>query len=120
MLIDNGISGFLFDPAKPEELADFFKLVDGMSETERRQIGSDAQEAVKTHLNEEKILNLLEGSYRDAIGRGVTTSKEAGLASLLSPGSECIASHTDRIWQRDLLKAILFVKVYFKKIILRA
>jgi hypothetical protein len=72
---------------------------------------------VKTHLNEEKILNLLEESYGDAIKRGVTTSKEARLASLLSAGSECIASHPDRIWHLDVPRAFLNAKRFVKKMI---
>ena len=117
MLIENGRSGFLFDPAKPEELADSLKLVAGMLEAERVEIGFSAQEAVKTHLNEEKILNLLEESYGDGIKRGVTTSKEAWLASLLSAGSECIASHPDRIWHLDVPRAFLNAKRFVKKMI---
>ena len=105
MLIENGRSGFLFDPAKPEELPDSLKLVAGMLEAERVEIGFSAQEAVKTHLNEEKILNLLEGSYRDAIKRGVTTSKEAWLASLLSAGSEQVAPPKLNLAQRAIRKA---------------
>jgi len=105
MLIQHGISGFLFDPAKPEELAASLKLVAGMLEAEMVKIGFSAQEAVKTHLNEEKILNLLEESYGDAIKRGVTTSKEAWLASLLSAGSEQVAPPKLNLAKRAIRKA---------------
>ena len=104
MLIQHGISGFLFDPAKPEELADSLKFVAGMLEAEMVKIGLSAQEAVKTHLKEEKILNLLEGSYGDAVKRGVTTSKEAWMASLLSAGPEQVAPPKLNLAQRALRK----------------
>jgi glycosyltransferase involved in cell wall biosynthesis len=117
MVIEHGKSGLLFDPAKPEELAACLNRIVEMSAVDRNEMGHKAQEVVKTLLSEERILNLLEGSYGDAIKRGVTTSKEAWLASLLSAGSECIASHPDRIWHRDVPKAALNAKKIVKKMI---
>lgn len=105
MLIENGRSGFLFDPAKPEELADFFKLVAGMSEAERKQIGADAQEAVKTHLNEETILNLLELSFGNAIKLGAMTRKNDWLEALLSAGPVQVATPNLNLVQRAIRKA---------------
>ena len=105
MLIEDGISGFLFDPAKPEELADSLKLVAGMLAAEKAKMGQNSQEAVKTHLNEEKILNLLEESYSNAIKRGVMTSKEAWLEALLSAGNELAAQPKLNLAQRAIRKA---------------
>jgi glycosyltransferase involved in cell wall biosynthesis len=105
MLIEHGHSGFLFDPEKPEELAAYLKLVTGMSEAERLKMGLNSQDAVKIHLDEGRILNLLEGSYGDAIKRGVTTSKEAWLASLLSAGPEQLAPPKLNLAQRAIRKA---------------
>ena len=105
MFIEDGVSGFLFDPAKPEELAGHLKQILEMSAVDRNEMGHKAKEAVKTHLNEEKILNLLEGSYGDAIKRGVTTSKEAWLASLLSAGPEQVAPPKLNLAQRAIRKA---------------
>ena len=105
MLIEDGISGFLFDPAKPEELAGHLKRILEMSAVDRNEMEHKAQKEVKTHLNEEKILNLLEGSYRDAIKRGVTTSKEAWLESLLSAGSEQVAPPKLNLAKRAIRKA---------------
>lgn len=85
MLIEHGHSGFLFDPAKPEELARCLKKVFEMGNSERLEIGRRAQEAVKTHLNEAKILNLLEESYFEVIKKGATIHIDAWLESLLSP-----------------------------------
>jgi glycosyltransferase involved in cell wall biosynthesis len=105
MLIGHGFSGFLFDPAKPEELADSLKLVTGMSEAERVKMGLNSQDAVKTRLDEGKILNLLEGSYGDAIKRGVTGSKDAWLEALLSAGPEQLAPLQLNLAQRAIRKA---------------
>ena len=105
MLIENGRSGFLFNPARPEELADSLKLVAGMLAAEKAKMGQNSQEAVKTHLNEEKILNLLEESYSNAIKRGVMTSKEAWLEALLSAGNELAAQPKLNLAQRAIRKA---------------
>ena len=87
MLIEHGESGFLFDPAKPEELADCLRIVAGMSIGERLSIGLKAQETVKTLLREERILNLLEDSYREVTKIGSTSRMDEWLESLLSPGA---------------------------------
>jgi glycosyltransferase involved in cell wall biosynthesis len=105
MLIEHGISGFLFDPAKPEELADSLKCVPEMLEAERVKMVFSAQEAVKTLLDESRILNLLEKSYRYARKRGVTTSKENWLVSLLSAGPEQVAPLQLNLAQRAIRKA---------------
>ncbi len=102
MLIQHGISGFLFDPAKPEELADSLKFVDEMSEAKRVQMGFSAQEAVKTHLNEEKILNVLELSYGNAIA---IKSKDAWLEALISAEAEQGALPNLNLAQRAIRKA---------------
>ena len=105
MLIKHGLSGFLFDPAKPEELADFFKFLAGMSVADRNEMGRNSQEAIKTLLDEDKILNLLEQSYGDAIKKGASTSKDDWLASLLSPGPKHTASPKLNLAQRAIRKA---------------
>ena len=105
MLIEDGVSGFLFDPAKPEELANSLKLVAGMLEAGRLKMGRNSQDAVKTHLNEERILNLLEESYGDAIKRGVATNKEAWLESLLSVRPGQVAQIKLNLAQRAIRKA---------------
>jgi len=105
MLIEDGVSGCLFDPAKPEELAGHLKQILVMSALDRNEMEHKAQEALKAHLSEEKILNLLEGSYWDAIKRGVTTSKDAWLASLLSAGPDQVAPPKLNLAQRAIRKA---------------
>jgi glycosyltransferase involved in cell wall biosynthesis len=85
MLIEHGQSGFLFDPAKPEELAACLNRIVEMSAVDRNEMGHKAQEAVKTLLSEERILNLLEGSYKEAIEKGTPQRIDEWLESLLSP-----------------------------------
>jgi len=105
MLIQDRISGFLFDPQRPEDLAACLKRVVEMPVVKRNEIRQNSQAAIKTLLGEEKSLNLLEGSYRDAIKRGVTTSKEAWLESLLSAGSEQVAPPKLNLAKRAIRKA---------------
>jgi len=105
MLIQHGISGFLFDPAKPEELAGYLKQILEMSPVERNEMARNSQEAIKNLLGEDKILNLMEKSYGDAIKRGVTTSKDAWLASLLLAGAEQVAQPKLNLAQRAIRKA---------------
>ena len=87
MLIEHGHSGFLFDPAKPEELAACLNRIVEMSAVDRNAMGHKAQEAVKTLLSEERILNLLEGSYKEAIEKGTPQRIDEWLESLLFPGA---------------------------------
>jgi len=54
-LIANGKSGFLFDHTVKGDFARVLKTVLGLSESERTEIGKQAQEAAKAHLNFEKI-----------------------------------------------------------------
>ncbi len=86
MLIEHGRSGFLFDPAKPEELAVCINQVHQMSCEERSQLGGKAHAAVKTLLDEQRILNLLEESYFEVIKKGATVYIDTWLESLLLPG----------------------------------
>ena len=85
MLIEHGRSGFLFDPEKPDELAACLNRIVEMSAVDRNEMGRKAQEAVKALLSEERILNLLEGSYKEAIEKGTPQRIDEWLESLLSP-----------------------------------
>jgi glycosyltransferase involved in cell wall biosynthesis len=87
MLIEHGKSGLLFDPAKPDELAACLNRIVEMSAVDRNEMGHKAQEAVKALLSEERILNLLEGSYKEAIEKGTPQRIDEWLESLLSPGA---------------------------------
>jgi glycosyltransferase involved in cell wall biosynthesis len=87
MLIEHGKSGLLFDPAKPDELAACLNRIVEMSAVDRNEMGRKAQEAVKALLSEERILNLLEGSYKETIEKGTPQRIDEWLESLLSPGA---------------------------------
>ena len=88
MLIEQGRNGFLFDPEKPEKLADCLKLVAGMTASERIEMGQRAQDSVKALLNKERIVTLFEESYRDVIKCSNPPRIDAWAASLLSPSSK--------------------------------
>jgi glycosyltransferase involved in cell wall biosynthesis len=87
MLIEHGKSGLLFDPAKPDELAACLNRIVEMSAADRNEMGRKAQEAVKALLSEERILNLLEGSYKEALEKWTPQRIDEWLESLLSPGA---------------------------------
>jgi glycosyltransferase involved in cell wall biosynthesis len=104
MLIKHGLSGFLFDSLKPEELASSLNLVAGLSANDRLEIAIRAQESVKTHLNEQRILKLLEDSYTEAIKRGASKKNDLWLESLLSVGPEQRASPKSGFLRRAIRK----------------
>ena len=85
MLIEDGVSGFLFDPAKPEELAGHIKQILEMSAVDRNEMGRKAQEAVKALLSEARILTLLNESYIQATASGFSAQNDAWLSSMLFP-----------------------------------
>jgi len=85
MLIEDGVSGFLFDPAKPEELAGHIKQILEMSAVDRNEMGHKAQEAVKALLSEARILTLLNESYIQATASGFSAQNDAWLSSMLFP-----------------------------------
>jgi len=104
MLIEHGKSGLLFDPAKPEELAECLKFVAGMSAVEKMEVGKMAQESVKNVLDGERILNLLEDSYIEAIQKRFLQRTDEWLESLLSPGAEHKTSPNMGLVRRGLGK----------------
>jgi glycosyltransferase involved in cell wall biosynthesis len=85
MLIEHGGNGFLFDPEKPENLADCLKLVAGMTASERIEMGQRAQDSVKALLNKERILTLLVESYSDVMKCSNPPRIDPWAASLFSP-----------------------------------
>ena len=85
MLIEDGVSGFLFDPAKPEELAFHLKQILEMSTAHVNKMGHKALEAVKALLSEERILTLLNDSYIQATASGFSAQNDAWLSSMLFP-----------------------------------
>ena len=84
MLIEHGGNGFLFDPEKPENLADCLKLVAGMTASERIEMGQRAQESVKALLNKERVLTLLVESYSQVMKCSNPPRIDPWAASLLS------------------------------------
>jgi glycosyltransferase involved in cell wall biosynthesis len=104
MLIEHGLSGFLFDSSKPEELASSLNLVAGLSANDRLEIAIRAQESVKIHLNEQRILKLLEDSYSETIKRGASKKNDLWMESLLSVGLEQQASPKSGFLRRAIRK----------------
>jgi glycosyltransferase involved in cell wall biosynthesis len=105
MLIQDGISGFHFDPAMPEQLAECLKIVAGMSAAEKIKMGQMAQDSVKNLLDGEKIIRLLEESYDNVLKSAVPSRHDPWLGSLLSPMTEPGGIPKPNFVQRALRKA---------------
>jgi glycosyltransferase involved in cell wall biosynthesis len=63
MLIEHGVNGFLFDPAKPEELADCLRKIIRIPPNELQDIGENGRRAISERMNKKCILDELEDSY---------------------------------------------------------
>jgi glycosyltransferase involved in cell wall biosynthesis len=109
ILIEHEKSGLLFDPAKPEELAACINHVHEMGAEERLQMGVQAQAAVQTLLNEDRILNLLEDSYHNAVLKGTSQKSEAWIESLFSPSLEAELISKPGLFRRAIRRAGRFL-----------
>jgi glycosyltransferase involved in cell wall biosynthesis len=105
MMIEDGVTGFLFDPAMPEQLAECLKNVAGMSAAERIKMGQMAQDSVKNLLDGEKIIRLLEESYDNVLKSAVPSRHDPWLGSLLSPMAKPGYIPKPNFVQRALCKA---------------
>jgi len=104
MLIEDGISGFLFDPDEPKELADCIKKVCNMGITEKAKFGKNAYSAVKSLLGSERILDALEASYSQIANELGTPKSDPWLTSFLYPTHEKINSPNESLVHRAIRK----------------
>jgi glycosyltransferase involved in cell wall biosynthesis len=63
MLITDGLNGFLFDSAKPSQLADCIRKVSRLSLQQKEQMGRNARDSVFNALSKSEILKKLHNSY---------------------------------------------------------
>lgn len=104
MLIEDGISGFLFDPDEPKELADCIKKVCNMGITEKAKFRKNAYSAVKSLLGSERILDALEASYSQIANELGTPKSDPWLTSFLYPTHEKINSPNESLVHRAIRK----------------
>ena len=67
MLIEDGLSGFLFDPERPADLAKKLKEVATLSDSQREAIIRKAKDYLKKMLASGIIMHLLEKSYSETL-----------------------------------------------------
>ena len=84
MLIEDGINGFLFDPAYPSQLADCIRKVTNLSFEEKKAIGRRAHTSVISKMGKASILDALKESYATALNCRDFSGDE-WLFSLLHP-----------------------------------
>jgi glycosyltransferase involved in cell wall biosynthesis len=67
MLIKDGLNGFLFDPAKPSQLADCIRKVSRLSLQQKEEMGRNARDSILNSLGKSHILSKLENSYKEIL-----------------------------------------------------
>ena len=92
MLIEDGINGFLFDPAYPSQLADCIRKVTNLSFEEKKAIGRRAHTSVESKMGKASILDALKESYATALNCRDFSGDE-WLFSLLHPNRSNNAKH---------------------------
>ncbi len=67
MLVNDGINGFLFDPAKPRQLADSIRKISNLSLQQKEELGRNAHNSVLNSLGKSQILSKLVNSYKEIL-----------------------------------------------------
>jgi len=67
MLIKDGLNGFLFDPAKPSQLADCIRKVSRLSLQQKEEMARNARDSIFNSLGKSHILSKLENSYNEIL-----------------------------------------------------
>jgi len=67
MMIEDGVTGFLFDPERPADLAKKLKEVAALSFSKREAMIFKAKDHLKKTLDSEIIIHLLERSYTETL-----------------------------------------------------
>lgn len=104
MLIEDGQSGFLFDPAHPESLAARLQTSAALSEEESGALGSRGREAVLAALAPDRIVGMMERSYESAIAKGSNAEPDSWCSSLFQPGEQWSKPPTAGTLRRALRK----------------
>ena len=86
MLVENGRNGFLFDPADAGELAGQLRETAALDPQNRAVIGKRARQSVSEMLAPDKIIGMLEASYREASRHRSSGAPDPWCRALLSPG----------------------------------
>lgn len=82
-------SGFLVPPGDPDALSSAMLRLMGLSEAQRRSMGEQGRERVRTHYGLSRVVDRWEGLYHQVLAR-------KGLASRLSPTEGSVPADNDR------------------------
>lgn len=86
MLIEDGRSGFLFDPSSPEQLAARLRQASALTGEQRSMMGHAARESALSKLATDRVVEMMEQSYGQAIAKGSRASVDEWSRSLFYPG----------------------------------
>ena len=79
MMIEDGVSGFLFDPEKPGDLAVKLKSVFELSPEKRKSLTNQAKANIKM-ISLDVVINLLLNSYLETISSGCRSKPDSWLS----------------------------------------
>jgi glycosyltransferase involved in cell wall biosynthesis len=83
MMIEDGVTGFLFDPERPADLAKKLKEVAALSFSKREAIICKAKDYLKKHLDSNIIIHLLEKSYTETLAAEWQVEQDLWLSKFL-------------------------------------
>ncbi len=83
MMIEDGVTGFLFDPEKPADLAKKLKDVAALSDYKREAMICKAKDYLKKTLDSDLILHLLEKSYTETLAAEKQVEPDLWLSKFL-------------------------------------
>ena len=109
MMIEDGVSGFLFNPEKPEDLAVKLKEVTGLSRSKKKAIINKAEEYLKKTLSSECIINLLEVSYAEMLAAGTLSKPDPWLHEFFDLDFDSKQGPLKSFLQRMAAKAKKFI-----------
>ena len=105
MLIEDGCSGFLFDPEKTDELAGCLRKISTLGIEAKHMLGKNGQKSVKHFLGGGDVLKILEHSYLQTLKKCGYTPTDAWLKSFLSPDPLEATKQSDDWVHRVIRKA---------------
>ena len=85
MLIRHAVSGFLFDPQQPEQLADAIRSLLSLSPAAREDLTNSARQTARERLDPTKLAAERGAFYENLIRATAKTPRDPWLASAISP-----------------------------------
>ncbi len=85
MLIRHGENGYLFDPERPEQLAEAIRMLRALGPVEREELTAAARRTVSERLNPESLVLERIQFYESLTGSPAPHARDEWLGSLISP-----------------------------------